>query len=194
MFDRSFKYSYGMPREYIITMTAENRVGILAAVTNAMGELGAELLEASQTVVSGYFTMIFAAQFPENCEQQIILDHLGDVCRPFGIDVTLTPRSDTTTEPGTATRVVKRLRLTGRNLPGILRKISVKMSMSDIDIVGMHAFRAGKDDFGIVMKVAIPESVDSTTIPEELSNIDPAWELTAVIDDYQDGAAFTNEQ
>ena len=54
-----------MAREYIITMTAENRVGIMSAVTKAMTELGGDLREASQTVVRGFFTMIFSAEFPD---------------------------------------------------------------------------------------------------------------------------------
>ena len=55
-----------MPKEYIITMTAANRVGILAAVTNAMAELDADLKEARQTVVRRFFTMIFSAEFPKS--------------------------------------------------------------------------------------------------------------------------------
>ena len=35
-----------MSKEYIITMTAGNRTGILSAVTKAMAELGADLREA----------------------------------------------------------------------------------------------------------------------------------------------------
>lgn len=183
-----------MTREYIITMTAENRVGILAAVTKAMGELGAELLEASQTVVSGYFTMIFSTMVPADREEHVIRDHLCDVCRPFGINVTVTARGESTVEQATSARVIKRLRLSGKNLPGILRKIAVKMSMSGIDIVGMHAFREGEDDFGMVMKLAVPESVDPTQLPDELIGIDSTWQMTAKLEDYQDGAAFTSDK
>jgi glycine cleavage system transcriptional repressor len=183
-----------MQREYIITMTAENRVGILAAVTNAMAELGAELLEASQTVVSGYFTMIFAAEFPEKREQQVILDHLKDVCRPFGIEVTVTRRSEPVAEASTTPRPIRRLRLTGQNVPGILRKISVKMSMIGIDIIGMHAFREGDDQFGVVMKITLPESFDSAQLPDELIELDSTWQLKAEIDDYSPNASFTGEQ
>lgn len=183
-----------MSREYIITMTAENRVGILAAVTKAMAELGAELSEASQTVVSGYFTMIFAAQFPENREQQVVLDHMRDVCRPFGIDVTLSAKSETNPEQDSVQRAIKRLRISGKNVPGILRKISVTMSMSGIDIVGMHAFKEGDNGFGMVMKLSVPDSVDPTEFARELTELEPAWQMTAKVEDYQPGSVFTDEQ
>lgn len=181
-----------MSREYIITMTAENRVGILAAVTNAMAELGAELLEASQTVVAGYFTMIFAAEFPENREQQVILDHLRDVCRPFGIEVTVSAKSDSVSSP-TVVIEPQRLRLTGRNVPGILRKIAVRMSTTGIDILAMHAFREGPDRFGTVMKLAVPEGTDAEAFCDELRELGAEWELEAVLESYSENSAFTDE-
>ncbi len=181
-----------MSREYIITMTAENRVGVLAAVTNAMGELGAELVEASQTVVADYFTMIFAAEFPDNRERQVVFDHLRDVCRPFGIEVTVSDRNESPAEANSSA-VVRRLRLTGKNVPGILRKIAVHMSTSGIDILGLHAFREGADRFGTVMKLAIPESTDPKAFCVDLRELGSEWELDAVLEEYSAGSAFTDE-
>lgn len=180
-----------MSREYIITMTAENRVGILAAVTNAMAELGAELREASQTVVCGFFTMIFAAEFPEDREQQVILDHLRGVCGPFDIEVSMAPAI--VTEASDSARTVKRLRLCGKDVPGILRRIGVKMSMDQIDIIGMHAWRVGSDRFELVMKLAIPDGYPLEELPEDLRNLEPEWQLEVELDDYQPASAFTNE-
>lgn len=180
-------------REYIITMTAENRVGILAAVTNAMSELGADLLETSQTVVRGYFTMIFAAQFPDDREQSVILDHLRDVCRPFGIEVSMTPQAVDLSTSDTSRRTVKRLKLFGRNVPGVLRRIGVKMSINQIDIVGMHAWKEGEDRFEMVMRIAIPDSYRPEDLAEELRSIDDAWELEVELDDYHPASSFTNE-
>ncbi len=175
-------------------MTAENRVGILAAVTNAMGELGAELLECSQTVVSGYFTMIFAAQFPDDREQQVIQDHLTDVCRPFGIESTMSPvKAMETDEPATEVSL-KRLQLCGENVPGILRKIAVKMSLSQIDIIGVHAWKNTDGKFEAVMKIAVPVNVVHDDLPAQLQAIDPSWTLAAKLDDYQAGSMFTDER
>lgn len=183
-----------MTREYIITMTAENRVGILAAVTTALNELSADLVECSQTVVSGYFTMIFSACFPGDREQQVIFDHLSDACRTFGIEVTISPvNRDRKGAPERET-VTKRLRLSGRNSPGILRRIAVKMSINQIDIIGMHAWRQDEERFEMVMKIAIPASFPSAELVEELQSIDPAWELRAELEEYVEASGFTGEQ
>lgn len=171
-----------MSREYIITMTAENRVGILAAVTNAMNELGADLVECSQTVVSGYFTMIFSAQFPENREQHVVRDHLSDVCRPFDIEVTLSPVNPDRPDAPERDLVTRRLRLIGQNSPGILRRIAVKLSLNQIDILGMHAWRRDEEHFEMVMKIAIPTSFQPSELPDELMTIDPQWQLRAELE------------
>ena len=71
-----------MAKQCIITLTAANRIGILAAVTNAMDELGGDLQEVSQTVVQKFFTLILAAEFPAHRELQVIVDHIRDVGRP----------------------------------------------------------------------------------------------------------------
>ena len=120
-----------MPKELIITMAAANRAGILAAVTRAMTELGGDLREASQTVVRGFFTMIFATEFPDSMDQCVIRDHLLDACRPFGIELSV--RDPSTHFPvytaATANTRQFRLRLGGRNQPGVLRKLSQVMSL-----------------------------------------------------------------
>ena len=129
-----------MSKEYIITMTAANRVGILAAVTHAMSELGGDLIEPRQTVVRGFFTMIFAAVFPEHREPDVILDHLRDVCRPFGIEVGLKDPNEEIlpTESTTSNdRVV--VRLEGRNAPGLLHQIGKTISVAGGDIVNLRA-------------------------------------------------------
>jgi predicted amino acid-binding ACT domain protein len=74
-----------MPRRYVITLTAANRVGILAAVTEALSQLGGNLVEIRQTVVQKFFTIILAADFPDERLPHVVADHIRDIGRPFGI-------------------------------------------------------------------------------------------------------------
>ena len=122
-----------MAKEYIITMTAENRVGVMSAVTKAMTELGADLREASQTVVRGFFTMIFSAEFPDNIEAGVIRDHLHDAGRPFDIDINLKEGNAEKDETLAELRFYA-LRLGGDNKPDILRQLSSSIAMNRIDV------------------------------------------------------------
>ena len=49
---------------YIISVTAADRVGIVYSVTGALLDQGGNVLELSQTVMRGYFTIILEADFP----------------------------------------------------------------------------------------------------------------------------------
>lgn len=170
-----------MANEYIITMTAPNRVGILSAVTKAMADLGADLREASQTVVRGYFTMIFSAEFPETLDRKLITDHLQDACRPFGIDVHLKdPSEEKQGDQASESSKLLALRLGGDNQPGVLRELSSAIAMRRIDIAGMHAVRARKGaGFEMVMKIAVPVDFDVDRFLSELNQIGKPFNMTA---------------
>lgn len=171
-----------MSKEYIITMTAANRSGILSAVTRAMGDLGADLRECSQTVVRGFFTMIFSAEFPGTVDPGIIRDHLSDVCRPFGIEVGLKDASrdlPVDDKSAAATCTTHALRLGGKNQPGVLRKLSAIIGMRRVDIQGMHAVRtADREGFEMVMKVAVPADVRIQDLIQELQTAGAEFRTT----------------
>ena len=50
---------------YIVTVTAADRVGIVFSVAGTLRDQGGNILELSQTVMRGYFTIILAVEFPE---------------------------------------------------------------------------------------------------------------------------------
>jgi len=176
-----------MGRELIITMAGANRAGILAAVTKAMSELGGDLREASQTVVRGFFTMIFSVEFPETMEMGIVRDHLQDACRPFGIDLGIRdpavhpPILSVTT---TMTRPY-RLRIGGKNQPGALRRLSQVMSMKSIDITGMHAVRTAEGDtFEMVLRLAVPVDCPIEVFLGELDLAGQEFQVTAELREF----------
>ncbi len=78
-----------MAKRYLISLMAANRVGILAALANALTELGGDMQEVSQTVMQKFFTIILAADFPDHRDPQIIVEHIRGVCQPFGVEVSL---------------------------------------------------------------------------------------------------------
>lgn len=49
----------------IITVTGTDHAGIVAAVTTTLAQCEANILDISQTLMGGYFTMILRAQFDD---------------------------------------------------------------------------------------------------------------------------------
>ncbi|HVW01291.1 MAG TPA: ACT domain-containing protein [Planctomycetaceae bacterium] len=158
-----------MAQRYVINVFAANRVGVLAALATALAELGGNLVEVSQTVMQQFFTIIFAADFPENRDPQVIVDHIRGVCRPFGAEVWL---KDPLVEilqdpaPGAASYF---LTLRGPDAPGVTRRVSARLAEERIDIVELHAARQPDDAFEMVLELAVPPAVDPTRLREQLA-------------------------
>jgi glycine cleavage system transcriptional repressor len=151
-----------MANEFVLTLTAANRAGILSAVTRAMSDLDGDLRELSQTVVRGYFTMIFSAEFPDNLTEDVVRAHVVDTCRPYGIEVGLkNPVQDGLQARAVELPAVHTLRIGGDNYPGVLREISTAISLQQADIVGMRAVRVeDRNGFEMVLKVAVPKGFE----------------------------------
>ncbi|MEO1998651.1 MAG: ACT domain-containing protein [Planctomycetaceae bacterium] len=169
-----------MPNEFVLTMTAANRSGILSAVTRAMAELDGDLRELSQTVVRGYFTMIFSAEFPDELSEDVVRAHVEDTCRPFGIDVALkNPKQDGLPSQSVDLPDVHILRMGGDNHSGVLRELSTVISMYQADIVGMRAIRVDlSGGFELVMKVAVPRGFDVAPLLTALGEAGREYNIT----------------
>ena len=169
-----------MAKELILTMTAANRVGILSAVTRALTDLGCDLRELSQTVVRGYFTMIFLAEFPDELGEDIIQAHINDTCRTFEIDVAIRdPKRDTQSESAEGTSSLHMLRMGGENQPGVLRQLSTVLCVHQADIIGMRAVRLpGGHGFEMVMKISFSGESDIRTLVDDLNRAGELFSMT----------------
>ena len=172
-----------MSKRYIITLMAANRVGILAAVTNAMAELGGDLLEVSQTVMQRFFTIILAAEFPDEREPQIVGDHIRDVCRPYAVEVCLkVPDAEILQEPPDGGAEKYFLTVTGDDKPGMIRQVSARLAHEGIDITDLYARRSDRDrSFTMVMELAVPLGVNALALQTELEEMGSAVGLSAAM-------------
>jgi len=174
-----------MAKQYILTVLATNRTGILAAMANALDELGGNILDVSQAVIREFFTMIVAAEFPEHRDPDVIADHIRAVCRPFGAEValkdpSLEPILEPTDDVGQKQRYV--LTVAGRDRPGILRFIAHRLAQDDIDLVDLQGMRNSIDhSFVTSMELSVPQGVDSLQLRDELDKEFHSAEITVAL-------------
>ncbi len=183
-----------MSKRYIITLMAANRVGILAAVTTSMAELGGDIQEVSQTVMQRFFTIIMSAEFPEHRDPSVIIDHIRGVCRPFGVEVNLKdPQQETLQElPSDGTEKYF-LTAEGVDKPGMIRQISARLAQEEIDITDVFARRAEHGrTFVMVMELAVPGGVDALALQRELEQLGSAVGLSAALQ-HEDIFSATND-
>ncbi|MBM3969740.1 MAG: hypothetical protein FJ302_07750 [Planctomycetes bacterium] len=157
-----------MARRYIISLTGANRVGVLAAVTTALDELRGNLWEASISVMQPYCSILLAADFPDDRNQEVVSDHIRDLCRPYGVEVRLSePAADSGILAPPSNKYVLTVR--GSDKPGMLRMLSGKLAELGVDIRNLYAERCERDkSFSLELELAIPMSFDFTRVSEQL--------------------------
>ncbi len=183
-----------MAKRYIITLMAANRVGILAAVTTSLAELGGDIQEVSQTVMQRFFTIIMSAEFPDSRQPSVIIDHIRGVCRPFGVEVSLKdPDEESLLEPPAEGVEKYYLTAEGQDKPGMVRQISARLAQEGIDITDVYARRADDGQtFVMVMELAVPKGVDALALQRELEQLGSAVGLSASLQ-HEDIFTATND-
>jgi glycine cleavage system transcriptional repressor len=172
-----------MQKRYVLVLTAVNRIGILAAVATALSELGAAIVEVSQTLVQGFFTIILSADFPEGRDPEVIVAHLEGVCRPFGVTVMLRdPQSDAVSSRNEQGERYF-LTLTGRDAPGVLAKISGRLARDQIDIIELYGLRRAEDGtFAIVFELDVPRGIDAADVCGGIEELGGSIGLRALLE------------
>jgi glycine cleavage system transcriptional repressor len=179
-------------KNYVLTLTAANRTGILAAVTRALGELGGNIQEISQTVVQRFFTIILAAEFPDHRDPDVIVNHLEGVCRPFGIHVVLRdPRDDSLQPPLPEGMERYFLTLSGEDAPGVVAKISGRLACERIDITDLYGVRRDHE-FVLILELEIPTGVDTAALRDDLEALGASIGLSATLDHEGNFAAIND--
>jgi glycine cleavage system transcriptional repressor len=172
-----------MVKQYVLTLTAKNRIGILAAVANAISELGGDLYEARQIVVQKFFSLILVAEFPDHRKPNVIVDHIRDIGRPYGIEVCLKNPDEEIVQSGIQHRPEWQIAtMTGMDAPGALRQITARLAQDGIDVIQLHALRNDENgSFTMRMKLTIPPSVDVLQLQRELEENNRNLELSVEI-------------
>lgn len=172
-----------MSKRYVLGLMASNRPGVLAAVTQALGELGGNMYEASVTVVGQFFTMTLQSEFPDHRDPDVIVNHIRGVCAPFGVDVVL--KDPTAEELDNDFHIPSQsfvLTLLGDDKPGLLAKVSSRMARDGIDIADFYAVRTAPTLSAYMwLELKIPEGVDVEKLRSDLDEIGQPFKLQATL-------------
>ena len=72
----------------IVTVVGQDRVGIIAGVCTALAEFNVNVLDISQTVMQGYFTMMMATEVSEsNVPVAELSKKMEEVGRKMGLSI-----------------------------------------------------------------------------------------------------------
>ena len=75
-------------RKCVITVVGKDTVGIIAKVCTYLAETKINILDISQTIVSGYFNMMMIVDFT-NCTKEIavVVNEMEELGKTIGVDI-----------------------------------------------------------------------------------------------------------
>jgi len=164
---------------YIVTVTASDRVGIVHSVTGTLRDLRGNILELSQTVMRGYFTIILAVEFDAPRDPKTLMAAITDRGEPFHLTVAAMPA---VVEPRPPVPDGERFILTvlGADHPGNINGIAGCLTKLGVNIVDLHA-RAEGDRFSLVMEAFLPPDLAPGVVRAELERFGSELGLEAFV-------------
>jgi glycine cleavage system transcriptional repressor len=152
---------------YIVTVTSSDTVGIVHAVTGALHDQGGNILELSQTVMRGFFTIILAVEFKEPQDRRALQDLINRAGERFNLTVVVLDASScpATTPVPRGERFI--LTVLGADRPGNIRGIAGRLACRGVNIVDLHARTEGAR-FSLVMEAFLPPDLPPAEVRAEL--------------------------
>ena len=154
---------------YIVTVTAADRVGIVQSVTGSIRDLGGNILELSQTVMWGYFTIIVAVEFDGPQDPDALGQAVSEGGKVFDLTVAVRKASEVDREPPVPNGERFILTVLGDDHPGNVHGISGCLARLGVNIVDLHA-RVEGSRFSLVMEAFLPPDLAPGVVRADLEH------------------------
>jgi predicted amino acid-binding ACT domain protein len=152
---------------YIVTVTAADRVGIVFSVAGTIRDEGGNILELSQTVMRGYFTIILDVRFAEPREPERLAEAIRERGKRFGLTVVVLPADPAAMTPPVPDGERFILTVLGDDAPGNIHGMAGCLAAHGVNIVDLHA-RVEAGRFSLVMEAFLPPDLPPGTVRAEL--------------------------
>jgi glycine cleavage system transcriptional repressor len=142
---------------YVLNVMADDRPGIVAAVSGVIVALGGNIDACSQTVLGGYFTQILVVSFPQTVAPEELTARVQKAAPPGGaLQVAARPYVAPATPVSCGATEKFVITALGKDKPGIIHRFSQYLAGKDINVVDLYWDGAG-EDFVLTAQVEIPK-------------------------------------
>lgn len=164
---------------YIVTVTSADRVGIVHAVTGALRDQGGNIIELSQTVMRGYFTIILAVEFEKAQDAEKLRIAIAYKGLQFDLTVAvIEAKPGDVIEPVKGERFI--LTVLGDDHPGNIHGIAGGLAARGVNIVDLHA-RTDGPRFSMVMEAFLPSDLSPVELKRDLEEFGKRLGLEAFV-------------
>jgi glycine cleavage system transcriptional repressor len=147
----------------VITVTAKDRPGIVAEVTEQVSRMGGNLADLSQTVLCGHFTMILVAAFPSAVTLEQVRHQLHTAA-VASVSVMLHDGEEEVEALGDMAYVLTAM---GKDRGGLVAQVSRFCLDRQINILDLASHAAG-DLYTMILQIDLSKVPDVAQFQEEL--------------------------
>jgi predicted amino acid-binding ACT domain protein len=166
--------------QYIVTVTAADRVGIVYSVAGTLRDAGGNILELSQTVMRGYFTIILEVEFSGPRDPKALAEAISERGKRFDLTVVVLPVKPDAAVPAVPGGERFILTVLGGDAPGNIHGIAGCLAAHGVNIVDLHA-RVDGPRFALVMEAFLPPDLAPGTVRAELERFGREHGLEAYV-------------
>jgi glycine cleavage system transcriptional repressor len=155
--------------EYILTVMARDRIGIVRDVSSALSSLGGNITHLSQTVLRGYFTLIISVQVPDQRTDADIREAVEARGSAGELQVSVAPFQVSPPMAGAATERFT-LSMQGKDQPGIIARTTSYLAERGINVDDFYSYVHD----GILLmlaQVSIPTGMDIERVQADLREV-----------------------
>ena len=156
---------------YVLNVVSDDHPGIVSAVSEGVCSLGGNIDACSQTVLSGYFTLIMIVSFPEKLESNALADEVRKA-HPGGSDLHVIARPFVPTRRQAAASKADTFVITasGKDRPGVVLAFSRYLAGKDINIVDLYG-DLSDGRFVLISQVEVPAGWDINMLQADLEEM-----------------------
>ena len=164
-----------MTRRWIITALGQDRPAIVAGVTKALYQLGANLEDSAMTRLEGEFAVMLIFSIPPHVTPQTLQRAFSPLERRLQLSVHVKPLTKSETDAPTRRGQRYLISVYGADRPGIVYRVSEALAGQRVNIIDVHTHRSAPTSrrergslYLLLLEVELPARVTPAVVERRL--------------------------
>ena len=160
-----------MSKTVVLTGTGRDQVGIVAKLTEALFEVGCNLLDSSMTLLRGEFAIIVMVELPGQETQDALQRKLQSIETSLGLTIHLRELSEDELKPAAPPANPYLISVYGADKPGIVAGITRELANLGINISDVQTTSTQSetsDVFVMILEVSAPDNINADKLSSML--------------------------
>lgn len=126
-----------MRKSMVVSIMSKDRPGIISEVSNAIFELGGDIADVNQTVLSGYFTMILATYFDKDVTNEDIFASISHIQSETSLEVSVKEVAGDLVDTKVQLDEAYVITVQGKNKTGIVSHVAALCATHEANILDL---------------------------------------------------------